>query len=127
MNSIVVHVVLLLLLVAQTVFAQTTKNTQLADMVTRMAKIGRASSPTFSPDGTRLAFVSAILTPRRSVHDGPAEAGHYVLRRRIHPGPAKAGHYVLLRFGHRGVWSAALKGPPIAGLTSLRQGFGGPP
>ena|SRR3989442_13548778 len=58
MNSIVVHVVLLLLLVAQTAFAQTTKNTQLADMVTRMAKIGRASSPTFSPDGTRLAFVS---------------------------------------------------------------------
>src|SRR2546428_2072039 len=54
MNSIVVHVVLLLLLVAQTVFAQTTKNTQRADMVTRMAKIGRASSPTFSPDGTRL-------------------------------------------------------------------------
>src|SRR5947207_230593 len=30
----------------------------LVDMVTRMAKIGRASSPTLSPDGARVAFVS---------------------------------------------------------------------
>jgi dipeptidyl aminopeptidase/acylaminoacyl peptidase len=58
MKPIVVHVALLLLLVTQTDFAQTTKNALLVDMVTRMARIGRASSPTFSPDGARLAFVS---------------------------------------------------------------------
>jgi Tol biopolymer transport system component len=55
---IVVQLVLLLLLVAPTAPAQTAKGAQLVDMVTRMAKIGRAASPTFSPDGTRLAFVS---------------------------------------------------------------------
>src|SRR5262245_66620127 len=38
--------------------AQTSKNAQLVEMVTRMAKIGRAGSPAFSPDGTRIAFVS---------------------------------------------------------------------
>jgi len=38
--------------------AQSAKNTPLVDLVTRMAKIGRAVSPTFSPDGARLAFVS---------------------------------------------------------------------
>ena len=58
MNVIVFHVVLILLLVAHTSAAQTAKTATLADMVTRMAKVGRASSPTFSPDGTRLAFVS---------------------------------------------------------------------
>ena len=46
MKSIVVHVALLLLLITQTDFAQPTKNARLVDMVTRMAKIGRASSPT---------------------------------------------------------------------------------
>jgi dipeptidyl aminopeptidase/acylaminoacyl peptidase len=49
---------LLLLLVAQIAVAPTRTNAQLVDMVTRMAKIGRAGSPSFSPDGTRLAFVS---------------------------------------------------------------------
>jgi dipeptidyl aminopeptidase/acylaminoacyl peptidase len=58
MKAIVVQATLLLLLTTQTDFAQTTKNARLVDMVTRMAKIGRATSPTFSPDGARLAFVS---------------------------------------------------------------------
>src|SRR5689334_9666710 len=58
MKSTAVAVVLLLVFVPHTRFAQTAKNAQLVDMVTRMARIGRASSPTFSPDGTRLAFVS---------------------------------------------------------------------
>jgi dipeptidyl aminopeptidase/acylaminoacyl peptidase len=59
MKPIVVPVVsLLFFLVPQTGVAQSSKNAQLVEMVTRMASIGRASSPTFSPDGTRLAFVS---------------------------------------------------------------------
>ena len=58
MKPMVVRVVLLLCLIPQTDAAQTTRNAQLVEMVTRMAKIGRASSPSFSPDSTRLAFVS---------------------------------------------------------------------
>src|SRR3954449_5946335 len=58
MKSMVVRLVLLLLAIPPSAFAQTTTNAQLVDMVTRMAKIGRASSPTFSPDGRRLAYVS---------------------------------------------------------------------
>ena len=58
MKPSLVRVVLLLLVIPHIDYAQTTKNAQLVDLVTRMAKIGRASSPTFSPDGTRLAFVS---------------------------------------------------------------------
>jgi dipeptidyl aminopeptidase/acylaminoacyl peptidase len=57
MNPTVFRDVLLLLLVAHTAAAQN-EGVPLADMETRMAKIGRASSPTFSPDGRRLAFVS---------------------------------------------------------------------
>src|SRR5215831_16770482 len=38
--------------------AQTSKNAQLVEMVTRMAKIDRTGSPTFSPDNTHIAFVS---------------------------------------------------------------------
>ena len=49
---------LLLLLIMNTAAAQAPKNPQLVDMVTRMARIGRASSPSFSPDGKRMAFVS---------------------------------------------------------------------
>jgi dipeptidyl aminopeptidase/acylaminoacyl peptidase len=48
----------LLLLIINTTAAQAPKNPQLVDMVTRMARIGRASSPSFSPDGKRMAFVS---------------------------------------------------------------------
>ena len=58
MNAMVFHVVLILHLIAHADAAQTSKNAPLVDLVTRMAKIGRASSPTFSPDGARLAFVS---------------------------------------------------------------------
>jgi dipeptidyl aminopeptidase/acylaminoacyl peptidase len=43
---------------AGTATAQTATNPALVDLVTRMARIGRAASPAFSPDGTRLAFVS---------------------------------------------------------------------
>src|SRR5262249_46417102 len=43
---------------ADSALAQTTNNARLVEMVARIAKIGRASSPTFSPDGRRLAFVS---------------------------------------------------------------------
>ena len=52
---------LLLLLAHTSLFAQTSPpatNGPLVEMVTRMARIGRAGSPTFSPDGTKLAFVS---------------------------------------------------------------------
>jgi Tol biopolymer transport system component len=49
---------LLLVLVAQSAGAQASRSAQLVEMVTRMAKIGRASSPAFSPDGTQLAYVS---------------------------------------------------------------------
>jgi Tol biopolymer transport system component len=56
--NVIVFPVLILLLIAHTTAAQTAKSAPLVDMVTRMAKVGRASSPTFSPDGTRIAFVS---------------------------------------------------------------------
>jgi dipeptidyl aminopeptidase/acylaminoacyl peptidase len=49
---------LLLLFVAPAAGAQSSRSAQLVEMVTRMAKIGRASSPAFSPDGTQLAYVS---------------------------------------------------------------------
>ena len=61
MRPIVVCVALGLSLVPHTAFTQATKSTpkaSLADMVTRMAKIGRTGSPSLSPDGKRLAFVS---------------------------------------------------------------------
>jgi dipeptidyl aminopeptidase/acylaminoacyl peptidase len=58
MKPNIVRVALLLVIIPHSVVAQTAKNAQLVEMVTRMARIGRAASPTFSPDGTRLAFVS---------------------------------------------------------------------
>src|SRR5262245_31351252 len=58
MKSTVFRVMWRSILVVAAAEAQTAKNARLVDMVTRMAKIGRASSPTFSPDGVRLAYVS---------------------------------------------------------------------
>jgi len=61
MKPIPVCVALALWLVPQAAFTQSPKSTSkpsLADMVTRMARIGRCGSPSFSPDGKRLAFVS---------------------------------------------------------------------
>ncbi len=50
-----------MLLIAITGSALTgTMPQDLTDKVTRMAKIGRAGSPTFSPDGKRLAFISDL-------------------------------------------------------------------
>ena len=47
---------------------------EVATTVARMAKVGRATSPTFSPDGTRLAFVSD-LTGTPQIWSVPAEGG----------------------------------------------------
>ena len=58
MKSTVFRVIGLSVLFVAGAGAQTSKNARLVEMVTRMAKIGRASSPTFSPDATRLAYVS---------------------------------------------------------------------
>ena len=69
-----VALAILLVLVAEPLVAQTAKNTQLVDLVTRMAKIGRAGSPSFSPDGKRLAFVSD-QTGVPQVWVTPAEGG----------------------------------------------------
>jgi dipeptidyl aminopeptidase/acylaminoacyl peptidase len=50
--------IVLLFLLGAVAIARTAPSGALVEMVTRMAKIGRAGSPAFSPDGTRLAFVS---------------------------------------------------------------------
>lgn len=49
-------------------------SSDLAPMVARMAKIGRVGSPTFSPDGTRIAFVSD-LTGTPQIWVMPVEGG----------------------------------------------------
>jgi dipeptidyl aminopeptidase/acylaminoacyl peptidase len=49
---------LFLLFTVQATPAQPPRHAQLVDTVTRMARIGRSSSPSFSPDGKRIAFVS---------------------------------------------------------------------
>ena len=59
-------------LAAASAFAQTTEG--LAPAVSRMAKIGRAGSPTFSPDGSRIAFV-ADLSGVPQIWIVPADGG----------------------------------------------------
>src|SRR5262245_7599724 len=66
--------VILLVLVVEPLVAQSPKNAQLVDLVTRMAKIGRAGSPSFSPDGKRIAYVSD-QTGVPQVWVTPAEGG----------------------------------------------------
>ena len=51
---------LLLTIVFTASFAFSQNPSDLTERVTRMAKIGRASSPSFSPDGRRIAFVSDL-------------------------------------------------------------------
>ena len=58
--------------IATTASAQTPP--ELTTAVTRMAKVGRAGSPTFSPDGKRLAFVSD-LTGMPQIWVVPIEGG----------------------------------------------------
>ena len=51
---------LLLLFCLTTAFPETPSTPDLTVAVTRMARVGRAFSPTFSPDGARLAFISDL-------------------------------------------------------------------
>jgi dipeptidyl aminopeptidase/acylaminoacyl peptidase len=59
-------------LLAAVPFAQSSSD--LRETVARMAKVGRAASPTFSPDGARLAFVSD-LTGVPQIWTVPVEGG----------------------------------------------------
>jgi Tol biopolymer transport system component len=55
---------LFVLLILGTTFARTLEDAQLVEMVSRMAQIGRASSPSFSADGTRMVLtVSGAAAP----------------------------------------------------------------
>jgi dipeptidyl aminopeptidase/acylaminoacyl peptidase len=58
MKRIAVFAAALAVLQTSAVSLAQPQNAALVDLVTRMAKIGRAGSPTFSPDGERVAFVS---------------------------------------------------------------------
>lgn len=70
--SSAIRVCVVVLTLATAPHAQTPSD--LSTLVTRMAKVGRAGSPTFSPDGKRLAFVSDISgTPQ--VWVVPVEGG----------------------------------------------------
>ena len=55
----VILFLLVVLLVAAAALAQTSKS-DLAASVARMARVGRCFSPTFSPDGQQVAFVSDL-------------------------------------------------------------------
>ena len=65
---------LLLSAIVFAVSAVAQSNPELTTLVSRMAKIGRAGSPTFSPDGKRVAFVSD-MTGTPQIWTVPVEGG----------------------------------------------------
>jgi dipeptidyl aminopeptidase/acylaminoacyl peptidase len=68
------RVILLSMLILTPGGAPAQSSAELAATVARMAKVGRASSPTFSPDGSRIAFV-ADLTGMPQIWIVPADGG----------------------------------------------------
>jgi Tol biopolymer transport system component len=73
-----IAVLLLSFCVATVALAETRKASDLTAAVTRMARVGRAGSPTFSPDGKQVAFVSD-LSGIPQVWVVPAEGGFPVM------------------------------------------------
>src|SRR3954470_18160079 len=65
---------LLLCIVALPVVAQTKSAGEIKAAVTRMARVGRCSSPTFSPDGKTLAFL-CDMSASPQIWTAPVEGG----------------------------------------------------